>query len=122
MYRLLMTVLAAVGVAWGLTALLVPDLLAQLYGGTLDPFARAFSGVGAAIAVGFGLVDWSSRNLAGPGIRRGILASNLVAVALIAVILLVSTVAGTFNSLGWLGGLAHAALAAVVFLALVRER
>jgi len=121
MYRILMIVLAAVGVAWGITALLVPDLLAQLYGGELDPFARSFANVGAAIAVGFGLMDWSVRNLQDPATRRWVLISNLAAVALVAMFLLLSTASGTFNSLGWVGAAAHAALAAVVVVALIRS-
>jgi hypothetical protein len=121
MYRVLMVVLGLVGVAWGATALIVPNVLAQLYGGELDPFARAFANVGAAIAVGFGLMDWSVRNLQDLAGRRWVLISNLTAVTLVATVLLLSTASGTFNSLGWLGGAAHAALAAVVLVALVRS-
>jgi len=120
MYRTLLVVLAALGVAWGITALLVPDVLAQLYGGTLVGFGRAFTNVGAAIAVGFGLIDWSVRNLQDPSVRRSILIANLVAITLVALVLLVNTAAGTFNVLGWAGALLHAILAAVVFLAVVR--
>jgi len=120
MYRILMIVLAAVGVAWGIIALLVPDVLAQLYGGSLDPFGRAFTNVGAAIAVGFGLIDCSVRSLQEPAVRRQILFGNLVAVTLVALVLLVNTAAGTFNVLGWAGAAIHTILAAVVLLALVR--
>jgi hypothetical protein len=120
MYRILMIVLAAVGVAWGITALLVPDVLAQLYGGSLDPFGRAFTNVGAAIAVGFGLIDWSVRNLQDPSVRRSILICNLVAIALVASVLLLNTASGTFNVLGWAGAALHAILAVVVLLAVSR--
>lgn len=120
MYRILMVVLGAVGVAWGITALIVPDALAQLYGGELDPFARAFSNVGAAIAVGFGLVDWSVRNVQDTALQRGILIGNLAAITLVALILLLSTASGSFNSLGWVGAVLHAALAGVVLVALAR--
>ena len=120
MYRNLMVVLAAVGVAWGITALLVPDVLAQLYGGSLDPFGRAFTNVGAAIAVGFGLIDWSVRNLQDPAPRRSILIGNLVAITLVALVLLLNTASGTFNVLGWAGAAIHAILAAGVLLALLR--
>lgn len=120
MFRILMIALAAVGVAWGITALLVPDVLAQIYGGALDPFARSFANVGAAITVGFGLMDWSVRNLEDRTARRWVLISNLAAVTLVAMVLLLSTASGTFNYLGWIGAAAHAALAAVVLVALVR--
>ncbi|MGH2463451.1 MAG: hypothetical protein ACRDFZ_07515 [Candidatus Limnocylindria bacterium] len=120
MFRVLMIVLAAVGVAWGLTALLVPDLLAQLYGGSLEPFGRAFTNVGAAIAVGFGLLDGSLRNLQDSATQRRILLANLVAIMLVAVTLLLSTASGTFNALGWAGAALHSALAAVLLWVLVR--
>ncbi|MEX0630274.1 MAG: hypothetical protein WD508_06495 [Chloroflexota bacterium] len=112
-----MIVLAGVGAAWGITALLVPHLLAQLYGGSLDAFARAFTSVGAAIAVGFGLIDWSVRNLQDLALRRSILIGNLVAITLIALVLFLNTASGTFNVLGWAGAALHAVLAAVVLLA-----
>jgi len=121
MYRILTVVLGVVGVAWGITALLLPDLLSQLYGGELDPFAQSFANVGAAIAVGFGLMDWSVRNLQEPAVRRWVLISNLAAVTLVATVLLLSTASGTFNSIGWIGSAAHAALAAVVLVTLVRS-
>jgi len=122
MYRILMLVLGAVGVVWGITALFVPEVLAQLYGGELDSFARSFANVGAAIAVGFGLMDWSVRNLQDTATRRWVLVSNLTAVTLVATVLLLSTASGTFNSLGWIGAAAHAALAAVVLVALIRSK
>jgi len=121
MYRILTVVLGAVGIAWGITALLVPEVLAQLYGGELDHFARSFANVGAAIAVGFGLMDWSMRNLEEPAMRRWVMISNLAAVTLVAMVLLLSTASGTFNSLGWIGAAAHGALAAVVLVTLVRS-
>jgi len=120
MYRILMIVLAAVGVAWGITALLVPDVLAQLYGGTLDDFGRAFTMVGAAIAVGFGLIDGSLRTVEDPTLQRRVLLGNLVAITLVALVLLLSTASGTFNALGWAGATLHAILAAVVLLVVVR--
>jgi hypothetical protein len=115
-----MIVLALVGVAWGMTALLVPDVLAQLYGGTLDAFARAFTNVGAAIAVGFGLIDGSLRNLQDPTTQRRILLGNLVAITLVASVLLITTASGTFNVLGWVGGALHVILAALLLWAVVR--
>lgn len=120
MYRTLLVVLAAVGVAWGITALFVPDVLAQLYGGSLDAFGRAFTNVGGAIAVGFGLIDWSVRNLQDLALRRSILIGNLVAITLVASALLLNTASGTFNVLGWAGAALHATLAAVVLLAVFR--
>lgn len=120
MFRILMIVLAAVGVAWGITALLVPDVVAQLYGGTLNPFGRAFTSVGAAIAVGFGLIDWSLRNLQDSSTRRSILFGNFAAIALVASVLLLTTASGTFNVLGWAGAAIHGILAAILLLAFVR--
>jgi uncharacterized membrane protein YhaH (DUF805 family) len=76
--------------------------------------------VGAAIAIGFGFVDWSVRRLQDTGLRRRILLGNLVAVTLVAMVLLLGTTAGTINTLGWAGALFHAVLAAVVLVALLR--
>jgi uncharacterized membrane protein len=120
MYRILMILLGAVGVAWGITALLTPDLLAQLYGGELNAIGRTFVNVGAAIAIGFGLVDWSLRTLEDTKLRRRILMANAVAITLVALVLLIGTATGTINALGWAGALVHAVLAASLLAALKR--
>jgi hypothetical protein len=94
---------AIVVVIFGIGFVVIPSVLAGIYGMSFDPvstlMARLFGG-------GFifeAIVLWFARNTgrndaAGKGILWGVVISNLIGF----IVCLLATLAGTWNSLGWL--------------------
>ena len=102
MYSVLLVVAAADGIAFGLGALLLPDMLAGIFGvALLEPFGRvAFQQLGA-LTIGLGVLDALARNLREAAGRRAVVVGNIVAFALIAVTAGSAAASGTANILGW---------------------
>lgn len=120
MYRLLMTVVAANGIAFGLANLFVPDLVLSILGGEVDALGRSiFQALGGTI-LGYGLVAWFMRELDGGPMRRGVIAGVTISFAAIAAIVGIAAASGLLNALAWAIVAIHAAVAIGLLAVLLR--
>ena len=120
MYRMLMTVVAANGIVFGLANLFVPDLLLSILGGEVDALGRnIFQALGGTI-LGYGAVAWFVRELDEGPIRRGVIAGVTISFAAIAAVVGIATASGLLNALAWAVVAIHAAVAIGLLVDLLR--
>jgi hypothetical protein len=100
-FRILMTVAAIDGVAFGLAALVAPELTISIIGGELNPLGLALLRQFGGTIIGYGLVDWFVRKLEPGPMRRGVAIGNLVTFAAIAIVVSIIISAGLLNALAW---------------------
>ena len=101
--RNFLTVASAIAFAFGLGFILIPEPLTALYNITLAPPGVFVGQLFGAALLGFGVLNWSARNVRGTQALGGILLANVVGDAVGFVIALLSQLAGVggVNSLGW---------------------
>jgi hypothetical protein len=83
--------------------LVAPALVASLYGVTLDSQSVLVAQLLAASYVGYALINWTTRTLTDPALRRGIDTGNLVAWGASAAIWIYAASSGLTSAFGWAG-------------------
>ena len=101
-YRSIATANAIVSVVLGAIALVVPDVLAALYGITADSVALLAARLLGGSYVGYAIVDYLTRDAAETGTRRAIAAANGVAWAAGLVVSAYGQSLGLSNGVGWI--------------------
>ena len=76
--------------------LLVPNLVAELFGLTLDAPGSVFARLGGAVLLGFNVTSWIALNV-GPAARRAVAAGHAVHEAAAAAVLVVGLLSGLGN-------------------------
>ena len=99
--KLFVSIAALFSLINAVPGLVAPAAVASLYGVTLDPRTLLVAQLLAVSYIGYALINWTSRTLADPAVRRGIDAANLVAWALSAVIWIYAASTGMTNAVGW---------------------
>ncbi|MBN1146168.1 MAG: hypothetical protein JXA78_02850 [Anaerolineales bacterium] len=94
---------AIVVLIFGVGFVLIPNILAGLYGMNLDPAATLMARLFGGGFIFEAVVLWFARNtdrddVACRGIMLGVVVSNLIGF----IVCLLATLAGTWNALGWL--------------------
>ena len=94
---------AIVVLIFGVGFVLIPEILAGLYGMTFDPVATLMARLFGGGFIFEAIVLWFARNtdrddVACQGIMIGVVVSNLIGF----IVCLLATLAGTWNALGWL--------------------
>jgi hypothetical protein len=97
--KLLLTITAAIAIAFGLAFLALPDVTVAPFGAALDPAGTLMARLYGAMHLGLGLIDWLARDLVEPAGRRAVAAGNVVYFALAAVVSAAAVVLGTTNAL-----------------------
>jgi apolipoprotein N-acyltransferase len=120
MYRSLMVLAAADGIAFGVGNLLLPDIVLSILGGELNALGRSvFQTLGAAI-LGYGVVAWFLRKLEDGPMRRGVIVGVVISFVAIAVVVGLAALSGLVNLLAWAVVAIHAAVATGLLLVLLR--
>lgn len=121
MYRMLMTVVAANGTAFGLASLFVPNLVLSILGGEVDALGRSiFQTLGGTI-LGYAVVAWFVRELDAGPMRRGVIAGVTSSFAAIAAVVGIAAASGLLNALAWAVVIIHAAVAVGLLVDLLRS-
>jgi hypothetical protein len=93
---------AIVVLIFGIGFVLVPEMLAGIYGMAIDPVATLMARLFGGGFIFEAIVLWYARNTnrddaACQGIMLGVVVSNVIGF----IVCLLATLAGTWNSLGW---------------------
>lgn len=118
MYRSLMVLAAADGIAFGVGNLLMPDVVVSILGGELNAMGRSVSQTLGAAILGYGVVAWFLRKLEDGPTRRGVIAGVVISFAAIAVVVGLAALSGLVNLLAWAVVAIHAAVAIGLLLVL----
>lgn len=97
--KLLLTITAALALAFGLSFLALPELTVAPFGVVLDPAGALMARLYGAMHLGLGLINWLARDLVEDPGRRAVAAGNLLYFALAAVVAAGAAVLGTANAL-----------------------
>jgi hypothetical protein len=94
---------AIVVLIFGVGFVLIPEVLASIYGMAFDPVATLMARLFGGGFIFEAIVLWFARNtdrddVACRGIMLGVVVSNLIGF----IVCLLATLAGTWNALGWL--------------------
>ena len=94
---------AIVVLIFGVGFVLIPDILAGIYGMTFDPAATLMARLFGGGFILEAIILWFARNtdrddVACQGIMIGVVVSNLIGF----IVCLLATLAGTWNAVGWL--------------------
>src|SRR5213594_1825808 len=81
--------------------LVAPAAVASLYGVTLDSRAVLVAELLAASYIGYAVINWTTRGVKDPAVRRGIDSGNLVAWGASALIWVYAASTGLANAAGW---------------------
>jgi hypothetical protein len=120
MYRSLMALAAADGIAFGIGNLLLPDVMLAILGGEVNALGRSvFQTLGAAI-LGYGVVAWFLRELQDGPIRHGVIAGVVLSFAASALVVGLAALSGLLNLLAWAVVAIHAVVAVGLLLVLLR--
>ena len=92
------TVIAAV---FGITFVLVPAQVLQLYGVTADAAFKYVGQLFGASLIGFAVLTWLARSAADSVARRAIVLALFVSDGIGFIVALVGQLAGVVNALGW---------------------
>jgi hypothetical protein len=97
--KLLLTITAALALAFGLGFLALPELTVAPFGVALDPAGALMARLYGAMHLGLGLINWLARDLVEAPGRRAVAAGNLVYFALAALVAAGAAMLGTTNAL-----------------------
>jgi hypothetical protein len=92
---------AVVTLIFGLSLVVIPDLLLSLYGITVNDAGILIARLFGAAFLGFTVLNWSARRAADSEVLRGIVLANLMMDAVGFVVTLLGQLAGLSNALGW---------------------
>lgn len=92
---------AAVGIAFGLGFLLLPEPLLAFYGAKLDAAGLVIGRLAGAELIGANLVRWGIRSVDHPKARRLVVLSGMISEGLGFVVTLIAQLSGLFNIMGW---------------------
>lgn len=120
MYRKLMMVVAADGIAFGLGNLLVPDLVLSILGGEVNALGRSLLQTLGGTILGYGVVAWSLRGLESVAIRRGVSTGVAISFAAIAAVVALAVLSGLVGPLALVVVAIHASVAIGLVVILVR--
>lgn len=113
MFQTAMSVLAGYAIAFGVPALLAPDLVYSIFDGSFpDEFTRTVARDHASLALGLGVIAWLARRVTAADARRAIAIGAAVGLALAGVSVAIGILNGAANALAWAIVLTHFALAA----------
>jgi hypothetical protein len=101
--RNFLTVAAVIAFVFGLSFLLIPGSLLAMYGVALDPVGTVVGRLFGALLIGFGTLNWLTRDATNAETARPVLLANLVADALGAILTFWYQINGQIgiNALGW---------------------
>lgn len=83
--------------------LIAPAAVASLYGVTVDAHTALAGQLLAGSYIGYGVLNWATRECDDTAVRLGIDAGNLIAWAISAVIWIYAASSGLTNAAGWFG-------------------
>ena len=101
-FRNLMIVSTVISLGFGVAFVLMPALLASLYGLGLTPAGTVMARLLGVEISGYGLLAWLLRNASDSEARRAILLAFFITDATGFVVSLLIQLAGLMNPLGWM--------------------
>ncbi len=100
-YRTVATLSVILAVVYGLAALIVPSAIGSVFGITFDTIAEYETRLLGGAYVGYGIVNFLTRDTADPMTQRAVAAANGFAWAVSFVVSALGQVRGLSNSIGW---------------------
>ncbi len=100
-YRTVATLGVIVAVVYGLAALIVPSAIGSVFGITFDTIAEYETRLLGGAYVGYGIVNFLTKDTTDPVTRRAVAAANAFAWAVSFVVSTFGQVRGLSNSIGW---------------------
>jgi hypothetical protein len=103
---------AVLGVAFGLGFLLLPGTMVALYGMEAAPSANLLGQLFGVELIAVGLVCWFVKGVSDPAALRAIMLALLIADVAGLIVVLMGTLSGVMNIVGWSGVAIYLVLAA----------
>jgi hypothetical protein len=110
--RNLFIINAVVGLAFGVGFLLLPGTMVQLYGMESIPSANLTGQLFGVELIAVGLLCWFASGFSDLAAQRAIMLALLVADVAGLVVVLIGTLSGPMNAMGWSGIVIYGGLAA----------
>jgi hypothetical protein len=105
--RTLFVILAILAVPHGIAFVLFPFQLNAIYGLEHSSSAELVSRLFGAVLVGIGSIIWLARDFREDEAVRAVLMSSAVSYAIGLVVVVLATLAGTMNAMGWFATLIY---------------
>ena len=100
------TIVAALALVHGIGFVLLPEQVAASYGMATTAATVLMSRLFGAALVGLGLIFWFARE-ASVESARGVFLATIVGNAVGLIVVVMGTIAGTLNSMGWIAALIY---------------
>src|SRR5437763_1765767 len=100
------TVLAVLALIHGIGFVLAPEQVAASYGMTSSPSSILMDRLFGAALLGLGLIYWFARDNSAEAVR-GLLIATAVGDGVGFIVVVLGTMAGTLNAMGWVATLIH---------------
>ena len=100
------TILAVLALIHGIGFVLAPELVAASYGLANSPSSVLLARLFGAALLGLGLIFWFARDSTADALR-GLLIATAVGDGVGLVVVVLGTMAGTLNSMGWIAALIY---------------
>ncbi|SHK34156.1 Tumour protein p53-inducible protein 11 [Bradyrhizobium lablabi] len=100
------TIIAVLALVHGVGFVLAPEQVATSYGMTTSPSSVLMARLFGAALLALGLIFWFARDNSSESVR-GVLIATVIANTVGLVVVVMGTMAGTMNSMGWVAALIY---------------
>lgn len=123
MFRTALTAFAVYGLGFGVGAVLAPDLIYPILGGSFpDEFTRTIARAQGSLAIGFGVLAWLARGVVAADAQRALVIGIVVELVVSGAVVAAGALNGAGNGLVWVIVVWHALLAPFFIFAYLRDR
>jgi hypothetical protein len=100
------TIIAVLALVHGVGFVLVPEQVAVIYGLAASPSSVLIGRLFGAALVALGLIFWLARDQSSESVR-GVLIGTAIGDAVGLIVVVMATISGTLNSMGWVAALIY---------------
>ena len=113
-YKNFLSIAGIVAILYGLSFSLMPSQVMSLYNVDINPGGVLVGRLFGATLLGFGILNWMSRDINDEGAKKAVLTGNLVGDGLGFIFVLIAQLGGVpgINALGWSSVLIYLLMAA----------
>ena len=105
--KLFLSIIGALGVVHGVAFIIAPDQVASIYGLQPSPAVALVSRLFGGALVAWGAILWLAKSFRDEAAVRAVLISTAVAETISLCVVVVGTLAGTLNAMGWVAVLIY---------------